>query len=110
MKWKSWDGRPRSGKVLKGFAVRTDYQSYNLTARLVSEMVKRLADIGVFKSFIFTKPEYRSKFESLGYRFLAAGGSAVLLEAGLHGIDQLREYQSNSPKTAVLLGTAIPSP
>ncbi|MDK2879789.1 MAG: [citrate (pro-3S)-lyase] ligase [Thermoanaerobacteraceae bacterium] len=89
-----------SGKVLKGFAVRDDYRGLNLTSTLVSEMIRRLSLKGIYKSFIFTKPENRNIFESVGYKFLASGGKVILLEHGINGIDhyikKLEEYKSET--------------
>ncbi len=88
----------RSGKVLKGFAVRNSYREHNLTSSLVSEMIRRLFDKRIYKSFVFTRQKYKEKFESLGYRFIGQGGSAVLLETGLNGVDEyiarLKEQRS----------------
>lgn len=90
----------RSGKVLKGFAVKEEYRENNLTSLLVGEMLKRLYAAGIYKSFVFTKNRYRVKFESLGYRFLGQGGEAVLLETGLNGaneyLSRLKERRSEA--------------
>lgn len=89
-----------SGKVLKGFAVREDYRGKNLTSTLVSEMIRRLSLKGIYKSFIFTKPENKSIFESVGYRYLASGGNVILLEHGIGGIEDyinnLKKYRCES--------------
>ncbi|MGI6575198.1 MAG: [citrate (pro-3S)-lyase] ligase [bacterium] len=89
-----------SGKVLKGFAISEQYQGSNLTASLVTEMVKRLSRRGIFKSFVFTKKENREIFTAVGYNYLAAGGNVVLLENGLDTVadyqKQLRKYESNN--------------
>lgn len=87
-----------SGKVLKGFAIEENYRGLNLTSTLVSEMIRKLSEKGIYKSFIFTKPKNREIFESLGYRYLAGNNTVILLEHGLDGIDdyllKLSRYNS----------------
>lgn len=82
----------RAGKVLKCFAVREEYQSLDLSSRLMSAMLARHFSLGIRTSFVFTTPRNRSRFESMGFRHLVSGSEVVLLEFGTTGI---REYQAN---------------
>lgn len=84
-----------SGKVLKCFAVDENYRGINISTGLVSEMNKRLAQKGIYKTFIFTREENRNIFENIGYKYLATGKSVVLLE---NGIDCISDFQQELKK------------
>jgi len=96
-----------SGKVLKGFAVENEYQGSNLTSTLITEMVKRLFERGIYKSFIFTRPKNKTIFASLGYRYIAQGNNIVLLENGLDGIDKYIEYLRQARKSNGVNGCIV---
>ncbi|MCS7232757.1 MAG: [citrate (pro-3S)-lyase] ligase [Synergistetes bacterium] len=89
-----------SGKVLKCFAVREDYRGRNLASVLVGEMIKRLSSKGIYKNFVFTKPDNLIIFESLGYKHIASGSKVILLEYGMDGIEdyvnRLKRYDRNT--------------
>lgn len=97
----------RSGKVLKGFAVKEEYRENNLTSLLVSDMLKRLYAAGIYKSFVFTKNKYRAKFESLGYRFLGQGGETILLETGLNGVNEYLSKHKESRSEGTINGCIV---
>ncbi|MBL8967100.1 MAG: GNAT family N-acetyltransferase [Spirochaetaceae bacterium] len=73
----------RKGRILRGIAVDEAERGGGLAARIVSELEAEASRRGVGGLFVFTKPDNRAIFESLGYRELAAArGAAVLLEKG----------------------------
>ncbi|MDI6600568.1 MAG: [citrate (pro-3S)-lyase] ligase [Thermoanaerobacteraceae bacterium] len=96
-----------SGKVMKGFAVREDYRGLNLTSTLVSEMIRRLSLRGIYKSFIFTKPENREIFENVGYKYLAGGEKVILLEHGINGIDDYIEVLKKHRSEGTINGCIV---
>ena len=68
--------------ILKCLAVKSEYRSENLALTLVSEMIKRLHTAGIYYYQVFTKPEYREVFLSLGFRPVVESGKVALFEGG----------------------------
>ena len=73
-----------AGNIIKYVAV-CDQDSEIKGARfnkIVSELVNRLANNGVFHVFVFTKPEYIKSFEFVGFSLLAKSAKGAILEKG----------------------------
>lgn len=68
--------------IIKCIAVDPDFRSENLAAHLVSEIIKRFHEEGVFYYQVFTKPEYINLFMSLGFRPLIQTDKVIVLEGG----------------------------
>lgn len=72
-----------SGNVMKCLAVVDDVRGEGLAAAIVSELEAEASRRGTTSLKVFTLPENRGIFESLGYRALGeAEGEAILLEKG----------------------------
>ena len=87
-------GAGLSGDIIKCVAVAPDMRSEGLLTPLVSRIVAGRGNLKVF-----TKPEYQSLFESLGFKLLAQAPLAILLENG-RGLQQYCEYLRNQPSSA----------
>ncbi|MCX7904561.1 MAG: [citrate (pro-3S)-lyase] ligase [Caloramator sp.] len=74
--------------VIKGFAVSSDFQSEGVASRLLTKIQNILFDRGIYETFIFTKPENKSIFEGLGYRFVEGNSDVVLLEGGAANVER----------------------
>lgn len=70
------------GYILKCLAVGSEYRSENLAATLVSDMITRLHAAGVYHYQVFTKPEYKPVFASLGFKTITEDDKVVSLEGG----------------------------
>lgn len=81
-------GAGLSGDVMKGVAVSERLRETGMSAQLISHLVSEAAARGVHSVKVFTKPENRAIFESMGFSLLAQAPKAILLENG-HG---LRDY------------------
>lgn len=68
--------------IIKCLAVNSDFRSENLAAKLVGEMIKRFHADGIFHYHVFTKPEYKEVFSSLGFRPLIQTDKVTVLEGG----------------------------
>ena len=77
--------------ILKCLAVDPAYRSENYAVALVGEMIKRLHANGVFYYQVFTKPEYKDVFVSLGFSVLVETEKVVALEGGEGNVDQTIE-------------------
>lgn len=74
-------------KVLKCFAVDSDFQGEGFSNRLISELIHEQAEKGHKHLFVFTKPENTQLFESLGFYPLASvPNKVVLLENNPKGL------------------------
>jgi len=65
--------------ILKCIAVAEPYRSEGLMAPIVSRL---LQEVGSRQVKVFTKPENRAVFESLGFHLLASAPKAILMETG----------------------------
>ena len=94
-----------SGDVIKCVAVAQEARSEGLMVPLISRIVAGRGNLKVF-----TKPEYRAVFESLGFHVLGEAPKAILLENG-RGLQQycerLRAF-AGSGKTGVIVMNANP--
>ena len=104
------DGRIIAGAgiskdVIKCVAVAQEARSEGLMVPLISRLVAGRGNLKVF-----TKPEYREVFESLGFRLLGQAPKAILLENG-RGLEQycarLRAFAGNG-RTGVIVMNANP--
>ncbi|MBR5431964.1 MAG: [Bacteroidales bacterium] len=77
-----------AGDTIKCIAVSEKARSEGLAAPLISRLIAIGAERGYSNIKVFTKPENRAIFESLGFRLLASASKAILLENG----NGLREY------------------
>jgi len=82
----------KSGDVFKMIAVSCEYQSQDLVAKLVSELIQIAHSEGIFHYFIFTKLIYQIHFESLGFNHLVSYKEIGLFEMGHPQFD---EYYNN---------------
>lgn len=73
--------------VLKCIAISDDYQGMDLSAKIVSELVKEEFARGRTHLFLFTKPKNKSIFSGLGFFEIAhVKGTALLMENRSGGI------------------------
>lgn len=71
-----------SGDVIKCVAVAASSRSEGLVAPIISHIISEQASKGISNLKVFTKPENREIFESLGFRFLAGTPGVVFMENG----------------------------
>lgn len=74
------------GDVIKCIAVSEAVRDEGLSNRLVSHLVSVATADGHTSVKLFTKPENRALFESLGFTFLAEAPEAIFMENGQRGI------------------------
>ena len=94
-----------SGDVIKCVAVAQEARSEGLMVPLISRIVAGRGNLKVF-----TKPEYRAVFESLGFNVLGEAPKAILLENG-RGLqkycERLRAFAGGG-RTGVIVMNANP--
>ena len=106
------DGRILAGgglsrDLIKCVAVTEEARSAGLSAPLISRLIAEAAQRGFTNVKVFTKPENRTVFESLGFRLLAIAPKAILLENG-QGLDAYCRYLRSHPAQGVIVMNANP--
>lgn len=91
----------KAKNIFKCFAVSDDLRGENVTSTLISALVDKLFEEGMYHSFIFTKPDKIKVFTSLNFKPIYEAQDAVFLEYGIYDInkalDKMRkEYELNS--------------
>ena len=106
------DGRIIAGgglhrDVIKCIAVSAAARSAGLSVPLISRLISEAAQRGFTNVKVFTKPENRSVFESLGFRLLAAAPKAILMENG-RGLEEYCRHLRSHPAEGVIVMNANP--
>ncbi|UQS81931.1 [citrate (pro-3S)-lyase] ligase [Bombilactobacillus folatiphilus] len=84
-----------AGQVIKYVAVSTSAQAPGARFnQILSELIRRLNQAGQFHYFVFTKPQYISSFEHIGFQCLAQTQLGAILEGGFGGI---QDYLATLP-------------
>ncbi|MBP2636339.1 MAG: citC [Firmicutes bacterium] len=90
-----------AGDVLRNIAVCPNLQGEGLTADVVSRLIQRAGQQGIYHYFIYTKPSAAPMFTALGFKEVARSEPhAVLLESGMGSI---AEYCREITKQAEVL-------
>lgn len=85
------------GDIIQGLAVEEKYEGEGIAARLVTHIINYSIDNGIKTLYVFTLPERKNMFESMGFRSVAdAAPYASLLEWGIGGIDEYGKYLAES--------------
>lgn len=79
-----------SGNVIKMVASDPQWRGEGLSGSVISALMSEARSKGLYKFFIYTKPEAAGKFSALGFREIASSGASALLECGVPGIDEYR--------------------
>ena len=93
--------------ILQCLAVSAEARSLGLSVPLISRLISVASDRGYTNVKVFTKPENRAVFESLGFRLLAEAPKAILLENG-RGLEDYCNYLRGHRATGVILMNANP--
>ena len=93
--------------ILKCLAVSAEARSLGLSVPLVSRLISVASERGCTNVKVFTKPENRALFESLGFRLLAEAPKAILLENG-RGLADYCAYLRAHPAPGVIIMNANP--
>ena len=96
-----------SRNLIKCIAVSEPARSLGLSVPLISRLIAVAADRGYAHVKVFTKPENRSVFESLGFRVLAEAPKAILMENG-RGLEDYCRYLRAHQAPGVIVMNANP--
>ena len=96
-----------SRDLIKCIAVSESARSLGLSVPLISRLIAVAADRGYTNVKVFTKPENRSVFASLGFRVLAESPKAILMENG-RGLEEYCQYLRTHQAPGVIVMNANP--
>ena len=95
------------GNVIKCIAVGEAARETGLSNRLISRLITMANQQGADTVKVFTKPENRTVFESMGFKVIASAPKAILMENGMRGIgrysDYLRSVRGDRPDGAAAI-------
>ena len=93
--------------IVKCLAVSAEARSLGISVPLVSRLISEASQRGYTNVKVFTKPENRALFESLGFQFLAEAPKAILLENG-RGLADYCQHLRAHPASGVMIMNANP--
>lgn len=96
------------GNIIKCLAVSADARGSGASALLISHLVSHVLDLGHRCVRVFTKPEYKGLFKSLGFSLCGESVSALLLESDSRPLRNYCEYLSEHKADGVIVANADP--
>ena len=84
------------GDVMKCVAVGATLRAEGFSSRLVSHLLSEASNAGYSSVKVFTKAENEHIFLDMGFKTLAVGGRAILMEYG-DGLAKYKEYLQKQP-------------
>ena len=93
--------------IIKCIAVSESARSLGLSVPLISRLISAAAERGYANVKVFTKPENRRVFESLGFHVLATAPQAILMETG-RGLEEYCSYLRGFHAVGVIIMNANP--
>ncbi|MBD5217297.1 MAG: GNAT family N-acetyltransferase [Bacteroidales bacterium] len=76
----------RDGNVIKCVAVDESLRGMNATSLLISPLINEILEDGESDVLVFTKPENRAIFESMGFHLVGEAPVAIMMESDPEGI------------------------
>lgn len=78
----------KSKNIIKCFAIDESMRGEGVTNTLVTNLLNKSFDEGIFHSFVFTKPSNDDIFKGIGFKLISKTDKVSLLEIGLNSIDK----------------------
>jgi len=79
------------GNTLQGIGINCKYQNEGILGKIITHLMKKSLEMGFEEIFVYTKPERIVNFTSYGFKVVAKGKYAVLLEWTQKGIEKYKE-------------------
>ena len=80
------------GNVIKCIAVGEAARETGLSNKLISRLIGMATQQGADTVKVYTKPDNRTVFQSMGFKVIASAPYAILMENGLRGIGRYTDY------------------
>lgn len=81
----------KSKNIIKCFAIDDSLRGEGVTNTLVTTLLNKSFDQGIFHSFVFTKPSNEDIFKGVGFKPISKTDKVALLEIGMNSIDKTIE-------------------
>ncbi len=95
------------GNVIKCIAVGEAARDTGMSNKLISHLIGMASQQGADTVKVYTKPDNRTVFESMGFKIIASAPCAILMENGMRGIgryaDYLRRVRGDRPDGAAAI-------
>lgn len=78
----------KSKNIIKCFAIDDSLRGEGVTNTLVTTLLNKSFDEGVFHNFVFTKPLNEDIFKGVGFKSISKTDKVALLEIGMNSIDK----------------------
>lgn len=78
----------KSKDIIKCFAIDDSLRGEGVTNTLVTTLLNKSFDEGIFHSFVFTKPSNEDIFKGVGFKSISKTDKVALLEIGMNSIDK----------------------
>lgn len=98
----------RDGNVIKCLALSAEARGQGAAAQLVGHLVNEVLNAGFTNVRVFTKPEHRDLFRSLGFTVCGEGRAALLLESDARQLQRYCDYLADHPADGVIIANADP--
>lgn len=94
--------------VIKCLAISSDARGTGASAQLISHLVSEVFNSGSLYVRVFTKPEYKRLFNSLGFHLCGESSSAVLMESDSKPLEKYCSYLAQHKADGVIVANADP--
>ncbi|MDW8800128.1 [citrate (pro-3S)-lyase] ligase [Clostridium sp. A1-XYC3] len=74
--------------IFKCFAISEDLRGENVTSSLISHLIDKAFEEGIYHNFVFTKPDKIKIFTALNFKLIYEVEEAALLEYGIYDINK----------------------
>lgn len=78
----------KSKNIIKCFAIDDSLRGEGVTNTLVTTLLNKSFDQGIFHTFVFTKPSNEDIFKGVGFKPISKTDKVALLEIGMNSIDK----------------------
>lgn len=85
-------GGLEEGSLIKCMAVHPEARQLNLAGKLVTHLTDRAMSAGATNVTVFTKPENRDLFRSMGFHLTGQASSAIMMERDSHALTRYTDY------------------
>ncbi len=96
------------GNIIKCLAMSAEARGTGASATLISHLVSEVLDSGCNCVRVFTKPEYKNLFKSLGFSVCGEGRAAVLLESDSMPLEKYCSYLARHKADGVIVANTDP--
>lgn len=79
------------GNTLQGIGINCNYQNEGILGKIITHLMKKSLEMGMEEIFVYTKPDRIINFTSYGFKVVAKGQYAALLEWTQKGIEKYKE-------------------